>query len=99
MSECTSIPAASGLITSSAGFYRAVYGSLNAVRETIGRGKLTIPVLSVSGAASFGAAQESFVEAFAANIVKQVVISEAGYFVAEEQPERLVSHLQSFFAM
>jgi pimeloyl-ACP methyl ester carboxylesterase len=88
-----------GSISSSAGYYRAVYGALKAMRETIRRGKLTIPVLSVSGEASFGAAQQSFVEAFAANIAKQVIVPDAGHFVAEEQPEILISHLQSFFGV
>jgi len=87
-----------GLIRSSASFYRGVYGALDAVREAIRTGKITIPVLSVSGEASFGAAQQSFVEAFAANIVKQVVIRDAGHFVAEEQPEALITQLQSFLA-
>ena len=88
-----------GLIRSSASFYLAVYGAMDAVRGAIRTGKITIPVLAVSGEASFGAAQHSFVEAFATNIAKQVVIRDAGHFVAEEQPEALITELQSFLAV
>lgn len=85
-----------GLIGSSAGYYRAVYGAIDAVRELMAVGKLAIPVLSVAGGASFGAGQRALVEAFADNIVKHVVIDDAGHFVAEEQPEALLAELDLF---
>jgi hypothetical protein len=43
-----------GLMRSSASYYRSVYAAADRVRELIDTGKLTIPVLSISGAASFG---------------------------------------------
>ena len=54
-------------------------------------------VLSISGDASFGEAQKPFVEAFASNIVKHVVVPKCGHFVAEEQPEVLADELRAFF--
>jgi len=85
-----------GLFHASAGYYRSVYGAGDSVRGLIAGGKLTIPVLSVSGEASLGAAQRSFVEPFAENIARHVTIPEAGHFVPEEQPESLVEELKSF---
>jgi pimeloyl-ACP methyl ester carboxylesterase len=82
-----------GLIRSSASYYRAVYAAADRIRELIDTGKLTIPVLSISGEASFGEAQKPFVEAFAGNIMKHVVVPNSGHFVAEAQPEALaVAH-------
>ncbi|MBV8903338.1 MAG: alpha/beta hydrolase [Acidobacteriia bacterium] len=86
-----------GLIRSSASYYRSVYAAVDRIRELIDTGKLTIPVLSISGEASFGEAQKPFVEAFAGNIVKQVVVPNSGHFVAEEQPEALAFELRAFF--
>lgn len=87
-----------GLIRSSASFYRSVYAAVDRVRELIGTGKLTIPVLSVAGQASFGEAQKPFVEAFANHIANHVTIENSGHFVAEEQPEALMAELGAFLA-
>jgi pimeloyl-ACP methyl ester carboxylesterase len=87
-----------GLIQSSASYYRSVYAQVDATRALIGEGKLTIPVLSIAGAASFGDYQIGFVEAFADNIVKHVTVDGAGHFVAEEQPEALINELRPFLA-
>lgn len=87
-----------GLIRSSAGFYREVYGAAERIQQLIAAGKLTQPVLSISGQASFGEAQKPFVEAFATNIVKHVTVANCGHFVAEEQPEALSSELHGFLA-
>lgn len=87
-----------GLIRSSASFYRCVYEAVDRVRELIGAGKLTIPVLSVSGQASFGDAQRRFVEAFANNVARHVTVADSGHFVAEEQPEALMAELRAFLA-
>jgi pimeloyl-ACP methyl ester carboxylesterase len=84
------------LFHASASYYRSVYGAVNSVRDLIASGKLTIPVLSISGEASLGAAQRVFVEAFAENIARHIVIPKAGHFVAEEQPEALLEELKSF---
>jgi pimeloyl-ACP methyl ester carboxylesterase len=86
-----------GLIRSSASYYRSVYGAVNSMRAVIAAGKLTIPVLSISGQFSFGTAQRQFVEAFASNIVSDVVVDNSGHFVAEEQPERLMVEFRNFF--
>jgi pimeloyl-ACP methyl ester carboxylesterase/heme-degrading monooxygenase HmoA len=86
-----------GLIRSSASFYRSVYAAVGRIREMIGTGKLTIPVLSISGEASFGASQKGFVEAFASNIVKHAIVGNSGHFVAEEQPEALLAEFRAFF--
>ena len=85
-----------GLIRFSASYYHALYEAVNRVREFIPAGKVTIPVLSISGQESFGEAQMRFVEAFANNIVKHVSVADAGHFVAEEQPEALLAGLRSF---
>jgi pimeloyl-ACP methyl ester carboxylesterase len=85
-----------GLIRSSASYYRALYGAISRVQELIAAGKVAIPVLSISGRASFGDAQTQFVEAFANNMVKHVSVADAGHFVAEEQPEALLAELRLF---
>ena len=86
-----------GLMRSSASYYRSVYATVDRVRELIDIGKLTIPVLSISGDASFGEAQKPFVEAFASNIVRHVVVPNCGHFIAEEQPETLTGEFLKFF--
>ena len=86
-----------GLIRSSASFYRSVYGAADRMRALIAAGKLAIPVLAISGQFSFGTAQRGFVEAFASNIVGDVVVENSGHFVAEEQPERLMAEFRNFF--
>jgi hypothetical protein len=42
-------------------------------------------------------AQRSFVEAFAENIARHVIIPKAGHFVPEEQSEALLEELKPFF--
>jgi len=86
-----------GLMRSSASYYRSVYAAVDRVRGLIDSGKLTIPVLSISGEASFGEAERPFVEAFASNIVRHVVVPNCGHFVAEEQPEALTDEFRVFF--
>lgn len=85
-----------GLIHSSASYYRAVYAAADEVRRLIGTARLTIPVLSVAGSASFGAGQRALVDAFAENVVADVVIDDAGHFVPEEQPEAFLAALDEF---
>jgi pimeloyl-ACP methyl ester carboxylesterase len=85
-----------GLFHASATYYRSVYGAGESVRNLIITGKLKIPVLSISGEASLGAAQQSLVEVFAENIARHVIIPEAGHFVPEEQPEALFEELKPF---
>ena len=87
-----------GLARSSAGYYRAAYDGAHAVRSLIEAGKLMMPVLSVSGQASFGPDQRPFFEAFAGNIREHLTVENSGHFVAEEQPEALIAALRSFLA-
>lgn len=86
-----------GLVRSSASVYRSVYDAALRMRALIASGKLTIPVLSISGQFSFGTAQRGFVEGFASNIVSDVVLENSGHFVAEEEPQRLMEALGKFF--
>ena len=88
-----------GLFRSSGEYYRSVYGAAESVRKLIAAGKLTSPVLSVSGEASLGAAQLTFVQAFAGTIASDVVIPGSGHFVPEEQPQALLSALNSFLCV
>jgi hypothetical protein len=50
-----------GLIRSSASYYRALYGAVNRVRKFIAAAKVAMPVLSISGQASFGEAKKGLV--------------------------------------
>lgn len=85
-----------GLIRSSANYYRAVYTGIARVRELLAAGKLEIPVLSIAGSGSLGALQLPLVEAFAANVVRHVVVGSAGHFIAEEQPEAFLAEVEPF---
>lgn len=58
--------------------------------------KLTMPVLTVGGTASFGANLESEVRPLAERM-RAVMIDECGHYLAEERPERLVEVLLQFF--
>lgn len=88
-----------GRVLSGANYYRAVYSGRARVRSLLAEGKLTIPVLSIAGAASLGARQLALVQAFADNIVEHVVIDNAGHFVIEEQPEAAWAKVQSFLGL
>ena len=83
------------LMRSCASYYRSVYVAAAHIQESIQAGKLTIPVLSIAGEASFGPNQKTFVEAFASEIW-HIIISNSGHFVAEEQPEALLKALGVF---
>ena len=83
--------------SSGASFYRAVYNAKDAVRELIRAGKLELPLSSLSGRAPFGTAQARLVEALAGNVVKHVIIEDAGHFVVEEQSEAVTAELLSLF--
>jgi len=85
-----------GAIEAGASYYRAVYGEIDANRALISQGKLSIPVLSISGKASLGDHQKGFVEAFAGNSAKHVSIEGAAHFVPEEEPQALMEELLPF---
>ena len=57
--------------------------------------KLTMPVLTIGGAASFGRNLEPEIRPLAEN-VRTVLIEDCGHYLAEERPEKLTAHLLSF---
>jgi len=83
-------------LRSSFGFYRALDTTIAQDGERKTR-RLTMPVLAIGGAASFG---EHVGEALqlVANDVQSVVIADTGHFVAEEAPEEMLAALTPFLA-
>ncbi|WP_296599492.1 alpha/beta hydrolase [Phenylobacterium sp.] len=61
----------------------------------VSHGKLTMPVLAVGGAKSFGATMASVTEAGADN-VEGVVIADSGHWLMEEQPKATVAAIRAF---
>jgi pimeloyl-ACP methyl ester carboxylesterase len=78
------------------GFYRALDTTLaqNAERKTT---PLTMPVLAIGGAESWGEEVANGMKP-AAEDVQSVVISGAGHWVAEQAPEEMLSALREFLA-
>ena len=58
-------------------------------------GRLKMPLLAVGGDHSFGSTM-AFVMRFAADDVHQVVISDAGHWLMEEQPQATVAAIRAF---
>lgn len=58
--------------------------------------KLPMPVLTIGGAASFGAHLEQEIRPLVENL-QSVIIDECGHYLAEEKPERVIEELLSFF--
>ncbi|TIX51160.1 alpha/beta fold hydrolase [Alteraurantiacibacter aquimixticola] len=61
----------------------------------LAEGKLTMPVLAIGGAQSFGSTMAS-VTRFAATDVSEGVIPDAGHWLMEEQPETTVRMIRDF---
>ncbi len=59
--------------------------------------KLPMPVLTIGGAASFGANLEPEVRPLAQNM-RSVLLEECGHYLAEERPEQLTNELLGFLA-
>jgi pimeloyl-ACP methyl ester carboxylesterase len=78
------------------GWYRALETSIaqNEQRKTR---RLTMPVLAIGGAASFGENVGNAVQAVADD-VQSLVIPGVGHFVAEEAPEEMLAALTAFLA-
>src|SRR5262249_25655066 len=78
------------------GWYRALDTTIaqDAQRKTR---RLTMPVLAIGGAASFGELVGNALQAVADD-VQRVVIPEVGHFVAEEAPEEMLAALTAFLA-
>jgi pimeloyl-ACP methyl ester carboxylesterase len=83
-------------LRSSFGWYRALDATLAQDGERKTR-KLTMPVLAIGGAKSFG---EHVGEAvgLVADDVQSVVIPDTGHFLAEESPDQLLAALTPFLA-
>jgi pimeloyl-ACP methyl ester carboxylesterase len=85
-----------GVLPGSLGFYRAFDATLaqNAQRKTR---PLTMPVLAIGGAASYGDHVGEAMMPIASD-VQSVVIPNAGHWVAEEAPDEMLAALTAFLA-
>ena len=80
----------------SLGFYRAFDATVAQNEERKGR-RLTMPVLAIGGAASYGEDVANVMK-LVADDVRGVVISDAGHWVAEESPSEMLAALTAFLA-
>jgi pimeloyl-ACP methyl ester carboxylesterase len=80
----------------SLGFYRAFDATLAQNDERTSR-PLTMPVLAIGGAASYGPQVEEVMQPLA-NDVTGAVIAGAGHWVAEEAPDEMLAALAEFLA-
>ena len=87
--------AAPGALHAGIAYFRAHKIDAEQNRENA-KTKLPMPVLTVGGTASFGADLEGEIRPLADNL-RAVMIEDCGHYVAEEQPERLLKELLSFF--
>ena len=83
-------------LRSSFGFYRALDTTIAQDGERKTR-RLTMPVLAIGGAMSFGAHVGEALQ-LVADDVQSVVIADTGHFVAEEAPEEMLAALTPFLA-
>ncbi len=88
--------AAPGAMHAGFGYYRAFFDDADQ-DNAYGRTKLTMPVLAIGGAQSFGDASRQMMHTVAAN-VRGVVLPRCGHYVPEEQPAALARLLLGFFA-
>ena len=86
--------AAPGALRAGISYFRAHKIDAEHNRENA-KTKLQMPVLTVGGTASFGADLEGEIRPLAKNL-RAIMIDACGHYLAEEQPERLVSELLSF---
>jgi len=84
------------VLPGSLGFYRAFDATLaqNAQRMTT---PLTMPLLAIGGAASYGEHVGEAMQSLADD-VQSVVIPDAGHWVAEEAPQEMLAALTAFLA-
>jgi len=64
-------------------------------RASLALGRLQMPVLAIGGDHSFGATM-AFVMRFAADDVHQVVITDSGHWLMEEQPQATIAAIRAF---
>ena len=83
-------------LRASFGWYRALDATIAQDQKRKTR-KLTMPVLAIGGAASFGAHVADAVK-LVADDVQGLVIPGVGHFVAEEAPDEMLAALKAFLA-
>ena len=66
-------------------------------KAAVGRGRLQMPVLAVGGDHSLGSTM-AYIMRFAADNVREVVITESGHWLMEEQPKATVSAIVDFLS-
>jgi pimeloyl-ACP methyl ester carboxylesterase len=84
------------VLRGSFGFYRAWFDTLSQNLERVNN-KLTIPVLGIGGALSYGGAPATVMEHAATN-VQGVIIPGVGHWVAEQAPAVMVQTVTDFLA-
>ncbi len=88
--------AAPGALSGGIGYFRAHWIDAEHNRDNA-KTRLAMPVMTVGGAASFGAKLKGQVEPLVEHL-HHVMIEECGHYLAEEQPGRLADELLRFFA-
>lgn len=88
--------AAPGALRGGIGYFRAHTVDAEHNRENA-KTRLAMPVMTVGGVASFGAALKSQVEPLVDRL-HHVMIEDCGHYLAEEQPAKLADELLRFFA-
>ena len=88
--------AAPGALRGGVGYFRAHTLDAEHNRENA-KTKLAMPVMTIGGVASFGAALKGQIEPLVERL-DHVMIEECGHYLAEEQPARLADELLRFFA-
>lgn len=66
-------------------------------QKFVAEGKLTMPVLAIGGEKSFGIGFANEIQ-FAADNVTALSIANSGHWLMEEQPEEVMSAIESFLA-
>lgn len=88
---------APGTIHASASLYRTIPTDIEHNQENLKRGKLQMPVLALGADRTMKDSPLKSLQQFASN-VRGGIIEGCGHYVPEEQPERLIEHLMTFFA-
>ena len=88
--------AAPGTLSGGIAYFRAHKVDAEHNRENA-KTKLTMPVMTMGGTASFGAGLKAQVEPLVEQL-HHVMIDECGHYLAEEQPERVADELLRFLA-
>ena len=88
--------AAPGALSGGIGYFRAHRLDAEHNRENA-KTRLPMPVMTVGGVASFGSELKGQISPLVERL-DHVMIEEAGHYLAEEQPERLVDELLRFLA-